>query len=564
MTAAPEQGPGGNVRRLAAILVTMAAANLGWSAPVAGPAVRLVVFISVDQCRSDYLTRFTDHYLPPHLSGKPGGFRLLVAEGAHYRDAHHTHMPTTTGPGHTTLATGAPPALHGIVGNRLFDRATGKTRRCVEDPTVQIVGGKATPASPRSILVTTIGDELKLASGGLAKVVAVAIKDRAAVPLAGHAADLALWLDDATGNWVTSTFYRPDGTLPGWVASLNHEHRLDRYVGQAWKPLLPRDAYRQTLTFGRAAGQGDPLFSHHLPATTTEDYYDSYAAWGPANDEVIEVAKRAIAGEQMGKDDIPDLFLLNLSTNDYVGHTYGPNSAEIMDVSVRTDRALAELFRFLDAQVPGGLGRVLVVVTGDHGVSTAPEEALAAARIPVGRGTDAVIAQAMEEALDTAYGPADWVVEGVRTSPNIYLNLVAASERHVTQEDMQRTAALAAGQATGVFVAFSRTQILSGQLPPWDFTRLVVNGYNPRLGGDVFVVTQPGWLLSGPPDASHGSPWAPDTHVPLVLRGPGITPGPQYRRVTTVDIVPTISQILGIGYPTGCTGQPLREALTPR
>ena len=550
------------MRPFGVIVALLAAAGTVWGAPAAAPAVRLVVFISVDQCRSDYLTRFTDHYLPPRQNGRAGGFRFLMAEGAHFRDAHFAHMPTTTGPGHTTLATGAPPAMHGIVGNRLFDRSTGKTRRCVEDLSVQTVGGKATPASPRNILVTTIGDELKLATGGLARVVSVAIKDRAAVPLAGHAADLALWLDDTTGNWVTSTFYRPSGILPVWVETLNGEHRLDRHLGQVWEPLLPRDAYRQTLTSGRSGGQGDPLFSHRLPATTAEDYYDSFAAWGPANDEVIEVAKRAIAGEQMGKDEIPDLFLMNLSTNDYVGHTYGPNSTEVMDVSVRTDRALAELFRFLDTQIPGGLSRVLIVVTGDHGVSTAPEEALAAARIPVGRGTDAAVVQAIDASLDAAYGPADWVLEGVRTNPNVYLNMAAAGERGVAPGDLQRTAALAAGQAPGVYVAFSRTQILTGQLPPWSFTRLVVNGFHPRLGGDVYVVTQPGWLLSGPPDASHGSPWAPDTHVPLVLRGPGVTPGPQYRRVTPMDIVPTLSQVLGIGYPTGCVGEPLREALS--
>ncbi|MCU0294297.1 MAG: sulfatase-like hydrolase/transferase, partial [Thermoanaerobaculaceae bacterium] len=218
--------------------------------------------------------------------------------------------------------------------------------------------------------------------------------------------------------------------------------------------------------------------------------------------------------------------------------------------------------RFLDTQVAGGLSRVLIVVTGDHGVSTAPEEALSAARIPVGRGTDAGVVQAVDTALDAAYGAADWVVEGVRTSPNLYLNLAAAGERHIAVEDVQRTAALAAGQAQGVYVAFSRTQILTGQLPPWGFTRLVVNGFHPRLGGDVYVVTQPGWLLSGPPDASHGSPWAPDTHVPLVLRGPGVTPGVQYRRVTPMDIVPTLAQVLGIGYPTGCVGEPLREALS--
>lgn len=547
------------MRPVALLLSMLVAAPVATSA-APGTTPRLVVFVSIDQCRSDYLTRFVDHYLPAHRDGQPGGFSVLVDEGAHFRDAHFAHVPTTTGPGHATLATGAPPALHGIIGNRIFDRATGTSRRCVEDPTVQTVGGKATPASARNILVTTLGDELKLATGGRAKVVSVAIKDRAAVPLGGHAADLVLWLDDSTGSWVSSTYYRPDGTLPSWVQALNAERRLDRYVGRVWEPLLPAEAYRQTLRPADRPAAG-PVFSHALPSALGEELYDAWAAWGPANDEVMEVARRAIAGEGMGLDEVPDLFLLNLSTNDYVGHTYGPNSAEIMDVTVRTDRALSGLWRFLNGHVPGGLDRVLIVVTADHGVSTAPEEALAAARIPASRGTGPAVVAAVEAALDSAFGAADWVLEGQRTDPNVYLNRVAAAERRVDPVALERVAADAAGQAAGVYVAFGRSQILAGQLPQWSWIDKVAAGFHPRLGGDVFLVTQPGWLLSSPPDASHGSPWPPDTHVPLVLRGPGIAHGVWYRRVTSMDIVPTLAQVLGIGYPTGCMGQPLHEAL---
>jgi len=533
---------------------------VGSSTAVPAALPRLVVLVSVDQCRLDYLTRFVDHYLPAQRAGEPGGFNFLVSDGAHFCDAHFAHVPTTTGPGHATLATGAPPALHGIIGNRLFDRESGKSRRCIEDPSVQTVGGKARPASARNVLVTTLGDELKLATGGRARVVSLAIKDRAAVPLGGHAADLVLWLDDTTGNWVTSTYYRPDGTLPAWVEKLNRERRLDRLAAAVWEPLLPREAYSQTLTAQRAAGSG-PLFSHALPPTPGEELYDAWAAWGPANDEVVELAKQAIAEERMGLDEVPDLFLLNLSTNDYVGHTYGPNSAEIMDVTVRTDRALAGLWRFLARHVPGGLDAVLIVVTADHGVSTAPEEALAAARIPASRGTATAVVEAVESALDGAFGAADWVLEGQRTDPNIYLNRAAAAARRVDPAALERVAADAASRAAGVYIAFGRTQILTGQLPQWPWIDKVTAGFHPRLGGDIFLVTQPGWLLSSPPDASHGSPWPPDTHVPLVLRGPSITGGVFHRRVTSMDIVPTLAQLLGIGYPTGCMGQPLREAL---
>jgi len=546
--------------RPSALLLSLLVASPAASAVAPAPTPRLVVFVSIDQCRSDYLTRFVDHYLPAYRDGQLGGFNVLVADGAHFRDAHLAHMPTTTGPGHATLATGAPTALHGIIGNRIFDRTTGKSRRSVEDHSVQTIGGNATPASARNLLVTTLGDELKLATGGRAKVVSVAIKDRAAVPLGGHAADLVLWLDDATGSWVTSTYYRPDGTLPRWVEALNAERRLERFVGKVWEPLLPSEAYRQTLRPAQRAASG-PIFSHALPSVLGEPFYDAWAAWGPANDEVLEVARRAIAGEEMGLDEVPDLFLLNLSTNDYIGHTYGPNSAEIMDVTVRTDRALATFWRFLHGHVPGGLDRVLIVVTADHGVSTAPEEALAAARIPASRGTSPAVMAAVEEALDATFGAADWVLEGQRTEPNLYLNRAVAAERRVDPAALERVAAEAASQAAGIYVAFGRTQILTGQLPQWSWIDKVAAGFHPRLGGDIFLVNQPGWLLSRQPDASHGSPWPPDTHVPLVLRGPGIAHGVWYRRVTSMDIVPTLAQVLGIGYPTGCMGQPLYEAL---
>lgn len=168
---------------------------------------------------------------------------------------------------------------------------------------------------------------------------------------------------------------------------------------------------------------------------------------------------------------------------------------------------------------------------------------------------------AVEEALDATFGAADWVLEGQRTEPNLYLNRAVAAERRVDPAALERVAAEAASQAAGIYVAFGRTQILTGQLPQWSWIDKVAAGFHPRLGGDIFLVTQPGWLLSRPPDASHGSPWPPDTHVPLVLRGPGIAHGVWYRRVTSMDIVPTLAQVLGIGYPTGCMGQPLYEAL---
>ena len=204
---------------------------------------KLVVLISIDQFRGDYVERFYRHFLPARTGRGIGGFRFLMETGAHFRNAMHNHIPTATGPGHATLMTGSEPAIDGIVGNDWFSRATGKSMYCVEDPSVETIGGPSGPMSPKNLMVTTVGDELKMATNGRSKVVGVAIKDRAAILMAGHAADEVIWWDAGVGAWVTSSFYAPSKRLPEWVTTLNAERGVDKLAGKAWEPMLPKDAY---------------------------------------------------------------------------------------------------------------------------------------------------------------------------------------------------------------------------------------------------------------------------------------------------------------------------------
>lgn len=550
------------------ILVVVAAVLFSFSAGAEAAKVRpvearprLVVVVSVDQCRADYLARFADHFLPARRGRTVGGFRYLLDGGADYRDAHHVQVPTTTCVGHTSIATGAPPSLHGILGNVVYDRAEGRVRRCLDDPTTKTVGGRSLPASAAAIQATTVGDELELATGGLSRVVAISYKDRAAIPLGGHAADLVLWFDDVTGNWVSSTYYLPDGRLPAWVTALNEEKLPDRHLGQSWRPLLDREAYRGTQTARRAAAGSGPLFDHALPAKAGEPFYEAFVGSGTANDYLVETARRALVSEGLGRDEVPDLLLLNLATNDYVGHRHGPNSAEVVDVTVRTDRALSRLFDALEEVVPGGLRNVVVALTGDHAVSTAPEEGQEAGRLPGGRDPIAGVGRRVDAALDELYGAGDWVLAAEATRPNLYLDRKLMAERQLDPAAVELSAAQAAALSPGVYAAFGRSQIMSGQLPPVDYAQLVFNGFHRERGGDVFLVTRPGWSFGAGPEADHGSPWVPDTHVPLILRGPGVTPGVFHRRASALDLAPTLSQLLGIGYPSACQGRPLHEAL---
>jgi predicted AlkP superfamily pyrophosphatase or phosphodiesterase len=522
---------------------------------------KLVLLISIDQFRADYTERFAPYYLPAKTGSRLGGFRFLMETGARYLDAHHNHIPTATGPGHATLLTGSEPAIDGIIGNDWFDRTENKPMYCVDDPSVHPVGGSGKPMSPRNLKVTTVGDELKMATGGRAKVVGISFKDRAAILMAGHAADTVIWFDGTTGNWVSSSFYAPSGHLPAWVTKINEDRLVDNAKGQNWDPLLENGAYALTRRNpGEPQSSGTRPFSHRLGSDGPADpaYFAALTSSGQGQEFVFKTVERAIDGEKLGQHDVPDLFVLNLATNDYIGHRYGPNSPEVMDISVRTDRLLSELFNSLNRSI--GIDNVAIVVTADHGILPVPEESggvyrTGSARVPSSPAVH------VEQALSKQFGSGRWLLGGGLYEQNLYLDHSTIREKGLKIEDVEHAAANAAMDADGVFAAFTRTQILSNGLPQWDWTKLVLNGYHPRLGGDVLILEATGVLFGSGTGTNHGSAWAYDSHVPLLLRGPGIGKGVFGRRVHTADIASTLCHILGIEYPTGNVGEPLFEAI---
>lgn len=552
------------MKRYAAFALLAMAATLPAQAPRIGvKAPKLVVMISLDQFRADYLERFHPYFLPPRSGRGVGGFRFLTETGAYFRDAHHNHVPTATGPGHATLLTGSEPTLDGIPGNDWFDRTKGKSVYCVEDPGVQIVGGTSAPMSPQNLKVTTLGDELKLATGGRSRVVSLALKDRAAILMAGHAADQVLWFDSGTGNWVTSTWYAPGKQLPAWAQAINTERMVDKAYGTSWEPLLSADAY----TLARKAPSEKPapsgkVFSWPLGKGSKPDkaYWSALwtSHWG--NEFVTQSAIRALDSERLGQHDVPDLLIVGFSSNDYVGHRFGPNSPEVEDVTVRSDRLLSDLFNAIDKRV--GLDNVTIVLSGDHGVLPVPEESTGVYHNPGGR-IPIAFSRAAREALNAAYGEGDWVLGSGLYEQNFYLNRELAASKKIPMADVERVAAEALAAQPGVYVTFTRTQIMNGQLPSWDWVKKAVNGYHPTLGGDVMVFEAPGVLFGGGGGTSHGSAWDYDSHVPIIFRGAGVAKGAFVRRVATADIAPTLSRILGIEYPTGNLGKPLSEAIKP-
>ncbi len=518
---------------------------------------KLVVLISIDQFRADYVERYSPYFLPTKSGKTLGGFKYLTETGSWYLDAHHNHIPTATGPGHATLMTGSEPAYDGIIGNDWFNRETGKGVYCVDDASVETVGGTSKPMSPRNLRVTTIGDELKLATGGRSKVVGISFKDRAAILMAGHAADTVIWFDSGTGNWVTSSFYAPSKQLPEWVAALNSEKVPQKKFGSLWEPLLAPEAYSLTRRNpNEKPAENGKLFSHSTESATKsgKQNYDGFTRTSFGQEYVFDTIERALDSEKLGAHDVPDVLVVNLATNDYVGHPYGPDSPEVMDITVRTDRLLSGLINSLDRRI--GIDNVALVVTADHGVLPVVEESADRFRTGSIRVT-ANFKQVIDESLTKTFGPGEWVLGDGLYEQNLYLNRRLAQEKGLSIPALETAAAQAASTIPGVFAAYTRSQILKGELPALDVMTLVSNGFGTDRGGDVMVFEAPGAYFGGGGGTGHGSLWAYDTHVPILVHAKGVKPGRYFDTVHTSDIASTLAHLLGIEYPTGNVGRPL-------
>jgi predicted AlkP superfamily pyrophosphatase or phosphodiesterase len=537
---------------------------------------RLVVVIPVDQLRPDYLDRFSPHFLPARSASGVGGFRWLMEYGARYLDAHQDHLATETGPGHAAILTGAFPYKHGIIANSWFDRAMGRERNCVEDPASPQVGvqREIRGASPWALMTSTLGDELKMAAGERAKVWSVSYKDRSAIFMGGHLADGVLWFDRSDGEWVTSRYYARDGKLPAFVTAWNERHLPNDHFGTKWELSIPEEAlpglwppgagpgsgavglgggFPHRLDGGGREKEGHAPHSHEDPG---EAFFSAFIASPFGNEHILATAKQIIGTQRLGKDDVPDLIAVGLSTNDYTGHIFGPHSPEVADVTVRLDGQLADFFAFLDRTVDGGLDRVTVVLTADHGVAPIIPSAVESG-MPGGNYDVDAIQASVDAALDLAFGPRDWVLD--IDASWIYLDHKAITDRRLDRGEVERAAAEAARKQPGIYEAWTRTMLEEGRLPRTDLGLRASRSFHPGRSGDVLLVEAPYWVGTwARTGATHGSPYGYDTSVPLLIAGAGVRPGVYRERASTTDIAPTLAAILAIPAPSGSEGGILR------
>jgi predicted AlkP superfamily pyrophosphatase or phosphodiesterase len=534
---------------------------------------RLILQITVDQLRGDLPTRYYDRL-------GEGGFRYLWESGIVYRDAHHEHANTETIVGHTTLATGAHPATHGMVGNLWFDRQTGLTTYNVEDPNYRLLtkgasvdanteidptqrAARSEGRSPAAILVTTFGDELRSTSGGKAKVIGVSVKDRGAIAMAGHAGT-AYWFSKASGEFVTSSYYLD--RYPDWVNVFNEAGPAQRFANTQWQLLHDKGSYLFGSSDDRSwetdVGGFGRVFPHSF-GDGTSPYFTTWLTLSPAGDEVVlDFAKKALVEEQLGGDEVTDFLSVSFSSTDYVGHVFGPSSLEAEDNILRLDRTLADLLAFVDAEV--GLDNTLVVLSADHGGPDTPGY-LNSLKIPAGYvDPDSWDKAAAIERIKARFGIEGGLVE-TYAHPYLYFSEEVKNDERIDQEALEAAVVEELAKFRGVSVAVSSSALRVGSVPDTDLYRAVLNNFNPKRSGDVFIVFEPNWFINdfdGLVVAStHGSPWKYDTYVPLVFAGAGLKPAVIERQVATVDVAVTLAAFLGLKPPSGAAGEPLVEVL---
>ena len=521
---------------------------------------KLVVGIVVDQMRQEYLYRFAAKF-------GEGGFKRLMNDGFMVKNAHYNYVPTYTGPGHASIYSGSTPAIHGIIGNDWFDKQSKKTVNCVEDSKYKPVGSEEGngDVAPSRLLTTTITDELKLSTQQKCKVISLSIKDRGAVLPGGHLPDGAYWYDGKSGKFITSDYYRV--ALPEWMNTFNALNLADQYLSREWKTTFPINQYTESGPDdspyeGKLKGKEKPVFPYDLKTLrATNGNFDLICATPFGDDLLTEVAKASIDGESLGKDDVTDFLAVSYSCPDLIGHAMGPNSVEIEDTYLRLDKNLDDLLKKLDKTV--GSGQYTVFLTADHAVAENAQY-LKDNAIPADYFKLATVEAGLNEFLQKQF-PGKKIIDKIGND-QVFINQDAfGSEPKAAGLDLLIATEMISKYllaTNGVAQVYSEATLRQSNYEEKGIKGMVTRGFNSKRSGDIAFVLEPGWMTwGGTTGSTHGSAYTYDTHVPVVFFGFGIKKGSTSNYHTITDIAPTLSVLLRIKFPNGCTGQPISELL---
>ena len=532
---------------LAAILAMPAMAQNPFRRP------KLVVGVVVDQMRWDYLYRYQERF-------GDNGFKRLMREGFNCENTMLNYIPAVTAIGHTSIYTGSVPAIHGIAGNDFH--IDGKQTYCTDDAAVATVGSNsdAGKMSPHNLKVTTIGDELHLATNYRSKVISVSLKDRASILPGGHTADGAYWFDAETGNFITSTYYRKD--LPGKKKKFNDRQLAKHYLSQDWETLYPTESYKNSTADNNSYENPFPGADTPTMPVTTSKLMDSEGLglirntpYG--NTLTIDLALAAIDGERLGNRGETDMLAVSLSSTDYIGHQFGTYAIETEDTYLRLDRDIARLLAALDQKI--GKGEYLLFLTADHAAAH-NFKFLTDKGIPAGGWDIGKTKAALNSHLKAEFKTDCNLVSGL-LNYQIFLDNEKIDSLCISKENVVAAAIDYIKRGEGVYCAVEQENAGTATLPS-PIKNRIVNGYYPGRSGEIQIIMQPGWygLESEATGGTDHGVWHPyDTHVPLIFFGSGINPGATFTPVEITDIAATVCALLHIQMPDGCIGKPVTE-----
>ncbi len=540
------------------LLLSLVGLSLLIPSAASAQPTRLAVVIVLDQFPYDYIERFRPYF-------GPDGFNYLIKHGAEFTNARYTYSTTKTAAGHAVISTGAYGHRNGIIANYWYSRERQKMVNSVDDDSVQIIGRSSQGHSPKNLQTYTVGDMIRLGSQFRSKVISVSQKDRAAVLLGGKLGQ-AYWVEDSL--FVTSTYYRK--TLPRWVDAFNASGAMRQYFGRAWKELRPDIALRicdpETASYKPVINGIGRSFPHVLFGSdsthVTRSYYQALESTPFATDALLSFAEEMCRAESLGTRGVTDMLCIGVSTTDVIGHPFGPQSREVFDNALRTDRMLADFLKFLDRHI--GLAKCLLVLTSDHGIAPIPEYLTRVdSTLPAGRVAPSAISSMVSTFLNERFGPlperVKWV-DGVAES-DVYLNRSALAAKRLSLDSVTTLIKASLGQRHPFAAAFTRQELQAGRFTD-ELGQHCERSYFPSRSGDVCFVLKPYYIISGEKTGTnHGQPYDYDSHVPILLAGPGVVPGVYRGEVSPADIAPTISSLLHMEFPPSREGKVLKEAL---
>ncbi len=513
---------------------------------------KLVVGIIVDQMRYDYISKYYDKY-------SENGFKKILKQGFNCKNTNYSYSPTYTGPGHASVYTGTTPAYHGIVGNNWFVRDSSKIIYVTDDPSTSTVGSpsvKAGKMSPRNMLSSTIGDEVRLYTNMKSKVISVSLKDRGAILPGGHLSNGSYWFDSESGNFITSTYYKKE--LPKWVVNFNSRHLSDSLLSKPWTTLLPITQYTESVEDdspfeGLYKGETKPVFPHNLPAMFSKTDYEVLRSTPFGNSIVKDIALAALKAENLGNSEQTDFLAISFSATDYIGHKMGPQSIELEDTYLRLDRDLADILSYLENSY--GKDNFLLFLTADHAAAYVPAE-LMSYKMNAGYFITKVFADSLKHTLNTLYKDTNLV--SCIMNNEIYLNHKLIKQKKLSLQSIQEEIASYLLTVKGVANAYTSYE-LNGAVLKNKFGAMIQNGFYIKRSGDIAFMLEPAWLDDfSHTGTSHGSTYTYDTHVPLLWYGWNIKPGSNSQPIDITDIAPTVAAFLNIMAPSACTGKPIQ------